>query len=588
MNNGSLKSLQLLWLGLAHTKQFQSFVSERDCSTFLSRSNGEGLAFLTSTLPNIGRELDRFHATGAWNRVEGFKSSSTGIPLFLGKAIELALAGQSSAVDCVRQLSYMFYKLEVEFSSDLVEEYLASFKEVDASLPSYSELEVNPLVQEARSLIYRVLCNTNPMDIRPRHGSGATACRTSNRDKYEKLRYYAQLDAHYPYPEYFFFSATHLADELDKLHEAEVLEPSARVVLVPKDSRGPRIISCEPAELMYIQQGLMEVLYETIENHPLTAGRVNFTDQSLNRSMALFGSITDQIATIDLKDASDRVSLALVELLFPFNWVEAFKACRSPQTTLPDGSKVKLQKFAPMGSACCFPVEALTFWAIASAVTRDLNTLVYGDDIICEAPQADQVMDALESFGLKVNRDKSYTTGPFRESCGGDYHNGCDVTPVRVRKALGTSHTLRFTATDLANELLAKFGLEALGAIRVIEDVIGPIPRSALPIPGTLRLPHNSSNDALFQRRYNRHLQRYEHRILQPSVRPVKVREPAWSELLRKELQRRSECRPEMDKENHWRKPTVALEPGQYVDPYSTRSKWGWVWLGEPDLGGIG
>jgi hypothetical protein len=48
-------------------------------------------------------------------------------------------------------------------------------------------------------------------------------------------------------------------------------------------------------------------------------------------------------------------------------------------------------------------------------------------------------MTLLESFGLKINRDKSCVGGFFRESCGMDAFKGIDVTPVRIR-TVPTNH----------------------------------------------------------------------------------------------------------------------------------------------------
>jgi hypothetical protein len=81
--------------------------------------------------------------------------------------------------------------------------------------------------------------------------------------------------------------------------------------------------------------------------------------------MAKEGSVSGEIATIDLSDASDRVSLALVEELFGFNpgFLRFLKLSRSPFAQLPGGELVLLNKFASMGSALTFPVEAMVFTA---------------------------------------------------------------------------------------------------------------------------------------------------------------------------------------------------------------------------------
>jgi hypothetical protein len=64
---------------------------------------------------------------------------------------------------------------------------------------------------------------------------------------------------------------------------------------------------------------------------------------------------------------------------------------------------------------------------------------IYGDDIIVPVDCVPHVIAELETFGFKINRDKSFWNGKFRESCGGDFYDGQDVTPVRLRKEIPTS-----------------------------------------------------------------------------------------------------------------------------------------------------
>jgi hypothetical protein len=645
MFNGDLKSLLLLWEYLAKNHRYQNLVEGNDLRTFQKRAGNEGLTFLTVALPSLGKALDTFHSTNEWKAPIHFKTDSDGIPLFLGKAIRLAIDGNSIAVDCVRQLTYAFYKLEVPYEESKVANFLDQFISTDqdlgrfdyatGSLPSDNSIyqsggriNTGALIKEMRGLISKVLLLLDPKDIRPCHGSGATACRTPNHSKWHELQYIPKIDDFFGYSDNFFYSPSHLCDELDKLQSAPHMDPVARVCLVPKDSRGPRVISCEPAAMMFIQQGLMRKLYHQIENHPFTRGRINFTDQSQNRKRAELASITDQYATIDLKDASDRVSLQLVRLVFPDEWVQALEACRSEETLLPDGRRIKLNKFAPMGSACCFPVEALVFWACASAMLRLVRTyelealwanyqfedsfsdcpdsnpvrsqryrayqaglkvvetwspdlLVYGDDIICDSVDAQLIMDGLEMIGLLVNRDKSYVVGPFRESCGGDYHLGMDVTPVRIRKWLTNVGTGLQASADLANEFIAKFGYEdSHKLIRVIEEAVGySYPRTDMDIPMTIRVSPSASNDVLFRRRWNKDLQRFEHRLLCLRYSVKEFRSPEWGELLRKELSRdRTEVQDPFEPELSIFE--AKLDPGQYTVSHSVHKKWAWVWLG--------
>jgi hypothetical protein len=360
---------------------------------------------------------------------------------------------------------------------------------------------------------------------------------------------------------------------------------------------------------MYTQQGLMRLLYQTIETHPLTKGQVNFTDQMVNRQLAERSSRDGSHATIDLKDASDRVTLDLVRLVFPPVWVEAFEACRSEETLLPDGRVVKLNKFAPMGSACCFPVEALVFWACSVvALNHDhifydygsagiyrprdiepalrkqklLPVYVYGDDIIVESNYIDSVVRGLSSIGLIVNTEKTYHSGPFRESCGGDFHLGMDVTPVRVRKVLSGVGTGLATSADLCNELIAKFGYEdSHRLIRGIELAVGyTFPRTELEIPLTLRTRPCASNDVFFKKRSNKSLQRKEYLVLQLRSEVLTKQPPNWGELLRKELSREIASRIQVSYQHPTNLLNAKCEPGTYVATQVTHKYWAWVWLG--------
>jgi hypothetical protein len=613
-NTGDLKSLRLLWTNLARTS-YTAYVSEEDISTFERRVEHEGLTFLTVVLPTLGKAIDNYHSTMVWTSPPDFKlQKDMDFPIFLGKAVSRSLDGDSSAVDCVRQLSYMFYKLEADYDETTISQFLDRFVKTDLDLANaidFEDVTTSKLVAEIRRIIGVVLCNEDPLDIRPCHGGGATACRTSNKDKYHLIRYFPKLDDVFSYSDYFFFSLTHLSDEYEKLEASQQSDPQARVCLVPKDSRGPRVISCEPAELMYIQQGLMKKLYKVLESSSVTAGQINFSDQTINRAKALEGSVTNQLATIDLADASDRVSLELIKRIFPPQWVRALEACRSEETILPDGRIVKLNKFAPMGSSCCFPVEALVFWAsVVASIRISLNcsprtfnlhtkevfdytserkgwwdpeksdVYVYGDDIIVPSLFYEEAIDGLQRVGLTVNLSKSFADGPFRESCGGDFYRGVDVTPVRVRKFIRHQGSGLATNADLANEFVAKFGLgNSLNLIDIIEETQEyPFPRTLMPRPVALVAAPCASNDVFFRRRWNKYLQRWEHRVLALTSSSSEEHPPNWGELLRKELSR------DVAVSGKYTHPLAimdsVLDPGYYTEPHSVCTKWVWTWLG--------
>jgi hypothetical protein len=295
----------------------------------------------------------------------------------------------------------------------------------------------------ARSLLSELFANFDPTDIYPRHGPGAVATRQQLWEKYLWNNVSSRITRMYPLDEYFYACLGHVCDTYQGFRSLKEESLPARVILVPKDSRGPRLISCEPVDFQWVQQGLGRAVVHHVESHRLTKHNVFFTNQRTNQIGALLGSSTGKYATLDLKEASDRVSVELVHLLFPSRIVEYLDSCRSLSTVLPDGREISLQKYAPMGSCLCFPIMALTIWAILAASARDTDAresiAVYGDDVIVQTAEAANAIEQLESYGLLVNRDKSCTGGFFRESCGTDAFKGVDVTPVRFRTVWSSS-----------------------------------------------------------------------------------------------------------------------------------------------------
>jgi len=162
---------------------------------------------------------------------------------------------------------------------------------------------------------------------------------------------------------------------------------------------------------------------------------------------------------------------------------------------LPNGNVVTLKKFASMGSAVCFPIEAMVFFILCllaghittnSRITKqsisELSSLitVFGDDLIIPVSWRYVCQNLLESIGLKVNHQKSFSDGHFRESCGTDAYNGHIVTPVYVRRLApssrrDTEEIVSFVAT--ANNLYNKGYWQTAKFMReFLEDLIGPLP----------------------------------------------------------------------------------------------------------------
>jgi len=454
----STNRLDTLWCRLTCIASFRPFIEEQDRKVYARRAAAEGSEFRIRGLASLrvdlltGLETGQLVISGRFCLKRG-----TRLPRFMYGAWAavfnddgcLRVVPNALAVACLSQLTTVFSKLPGSYPQSAEQAVLDRFianeemlavpwgEDRASFVPLGAKITAREILRRASNLIRYVLTDLTPLDIMPSHGSGASACRTQPWARYAAApRYCREIDRIWGYADLFVSGVNHLDSVLsDSLMPiTEELPKVARVLLVPKDYRGPRLISCEPRELMFIQQGLMWKLYNHLEQHPVTRGLVNFTDQSINQRLAHEASITGALATLDLKDASDLIRWDVVQRLFPPNWVEAFSASRSGATLLPTGETVVLNKFAPMGSSLCFPVMALTIWAVLTAASPpDTKVFVYGDDLIIPSVLTERAISVLEAFDLKVNVSKSFSVGPFRESCGKEYVQGSDVTPLRLK-----------------------------------------------------------------------------------------------------------------------------------------------------------
>jgi len=528
-------------------------VTQADRDVFQRRLGSEGIIFLTQHLPKLGKAVEKAIIVNEPFVIDGRfgKHKNSVLPSFLYQIFKQIFTDEgillSNAsphhIKWIRQLTLMYYKLEVGYEEDVLNNSIELYKSNDTSLG-------HPISAMGDQVCGEILCDLlenrktngytcNPLDIIPRHGSGATACRTKPWNKYHSFRYIEKLNSQFPYTDYFFFNYSHLSDELQKLSESETLDlPVSRMAAVPKDSRGPRLICMEPREMQYVQQGLMRKLYQYIEEHPLTSGHVNFTNQNINRDLAKLSSINGAYATLDLKDASDMVRWDIVKRIFPKRWVDALDACRTEYVELPNGEVYgPLKKFASMGSAVCFPVESLYFWAILVGNLRTYDVYVYGDDLIVPIALVNKAIAALESYGLKVNVEKSCYKTNFRESCGGDYFNGFDVGYVKVRKLVQESLESHTSTVEFVNEIISHYGTEVARALMsYVDGYYYPHIRTLESVALSYRCNYSASNDVFFKRRWNKHLQKYELRIpiiTQVTFSPKKNPKFHWCELLR-------------------------------------------------------
>lgn len=483
----------------------------KDLYTLKRRTLAEGFAFLTKTLPGLGKAFDMGLGSASFKLPSSFKKwkKATEIPAFLGSLFrkvfwdngQLRADADSSVVRAIRQCCFFFYKYEVPFSRESELEGYRKWIEVDSSLPEFFSLENDEILDRAANLTNDVFGDFAKRDLTFKHGPGAV----SNCQRIDKLTYrpshHDPIFQEFPInPTYYlssegdlsrlmgvtraFFSASapipnygessvpsqmpsrlwldvilHVSSVLCKFSAAEYVgisiqrykrDIASKLITVPKDSRGGRIINKEPVHHQYYQQGIMKWTVKRIETHHYSSGCVNFTDQTVNRRLAVLASQTSEWATVDLKEASDRVSLALVKAIFckcP-EYLSALLATRTSHARIdtPVGEiDYQPKKFAAMGSAVCFTTLA---WSIYVLLTSALmqggwklseikeRVFVYGDDIVIPKDFFPYVSSVLEKYGLSVNKDKSFVGSSFAESCGMDAFKGVCVTPIRVRRLI--------------------------------------------------------------------------------------------------------------------------------------------------------
>lgn len=240
-----------------------------------------------------------------------------------------------------------------------------------------------------------------------------------------------------------------------------------RLNFVPKRNDISRVICTEPVLNMYFQLGIGNLIRSRLASY----FHIRLEDQpDRNRELARLGSLDGSFVTIDLSSASDSISLRMLDQLFPRDFVSWLKLCRSPSTKLPDGSQVALNMVSTMGNGFTFPLQTMIFACAvlachtAQGIPYSLNYgdslgsfAVFGDDIICHRDVARDVLHLIQLLGFRVNEDKTFVEGPFRESCGADYFYGQPVRGVYIKKL--NSQQDRCVAINLLNRWSSETGV---------------------------------------------------------------------------------------------------------------------------------
>lgn len=260
----------------------------------------------------------------------------------------------------------------------------------------------------------------------------------------------------------------HLPIDWDGVADGSMSDSAAltsKLVSVFKNVSTSRTICSEENATMLVQQAQFASAKRQFRLGPM-GQFVTLDDQTRSQVAAVLGSSSGLVDTIDLKDASDRAHVKLIRDIFPARWSIPLLLTRSSVVLTRQWGPVEVNKFAPMGSALCFPVQCVIFTAIcilAYAKQMGLDVIdggnilckvrdrcgvrhdalpltpesfyppiIFGDDLCVDTRATHEVMALLSKFGFRVNHDKSFTGGQaVREACGIYAHAGEDITPLR-------------------------------------------------------------------------------------------------------------------------------------------------------------
>lgn len=565
----------------------------KDLSYLRRASEQRGLAFFTLTLPEYGKCLNQALASSVFLA----SAVPQGIPMIKKRPelfgdLYMKIFTDSgtlrddpdvNAILFLRQLCFAAKKLRIACSKRAMEQALCEFYDIEAALPAsipqtwdsdipvWRPMSGHPLGVQQGDVTHdfedtsglpwstlQALCKAfmselgipDHWSLLSKHGPGAVSEQEGFISKYEFPHWPLKLDLWYPFD---WFGPGVITSDYEYSWE----EPASRLIAVPKTQKGPRLICAEPISHQWMQQSTWRWLEKRIRNS-FFGTSIRFRDQEYSRERALSASIDGSYCTIDLSAASDRLSTRLVQYVFEgsllegdtlLNNLHAHRTRRLSQTIHAGFPKeILLRKFAPMGSAVTFPVQSIVFailalWGVKlhegtesnlSNLRKDMERItVFGDDIIAPNAAYQTISLVLNECGLKVNSDKSFSEGFFRESCGMDAFCGIDVTPAYILGSYDGSPSSMATTIETANNF-HKHGF--WNAAQAVVNTIPPKERKLLQVVscegGGLGLFSFCGSDrSHLKKRWNRDLQREESIVLTVTSTVTKTQGTALSSL---------------------------------------------------------
>jgi len=268
--------------------------------------------------------------------------------------------------------------------------------------------------------------------------------------------------------------------------EADVVEGN-RLSFVPKDRTISRVICIEPSLNMFLQLGFGHVIEQRLSClYGISMGTQPFK----NRELARIGSWNGSLVTIDLSSASDSMSLNMLRSILPRDFMNLLMRYRSPKTYIPGIGYTEMGMVSTMGNGFTFPLQTMLFSCVVMAAFRKSgfqprfprgndngNWGVFGDDIIAPKEISDDVLRLLDILGFKINHDKTFLEGPFRESCGSDFFKGQNIRGIYIKNISTVQE--RFSAINLLNQFSTRTGVPLPRTVKALVHTVPwlPVPR---------------------------------------------------------------------------------------------------------------
>lgn len=236
----------------------------------------------------------------------------------------------------------------------------------------------------------------------------------------------------------------HLAEK--RFDEKQGLPYNVSVVqAVPKSYKAARIIAMEGVYRQSRSARVLDIMCKYLPEW------IDIRDQSRNQFYAHWGSVFDDIATLDATHASDFITKSHWRDLFPHRFVQLVDPLLGNYTQIKDRTAL-MQMASTSGHELTFIIETIVYFAIGASAciyadlfnpNSDVRRIwisdrfpsvplvtVYGDDTALWSGAAETAVDFFGMMGLKINVSKSFITGPYRESCGEEYWNGTNTATV--------------------------------------------------------------------------------------------------------------------------------------------------------------